>query len=100
MNKKNKDTAGVNDSAGTDFLVYIAKVVTEYQPNCPRDFFTNLQELIEASKNFDEQFGKVTSDSDNCATVGQMETLFLKLRKEHDDTIIKLFLDKLSKLKK
>jgi hypothetical protein len=100
MKKINKDTAEVNNLAGTDFLAYIARLVTEYNPSCPRDFYDNLQEFIEASKNFDEQFRKVTSDSENCTSFGQMENLFLKLRKNHDDTVNKMFLAKLNKLNK
>jgi hypothetical protein len=88
-------TADVNDLAGTDLLAYIARLVTEYKLSCPRDFYINLQELLEASKNFDEQFRKLTSDSDNFTNVSQMETSFVDLRKKHDDTINKLFLDKL-----
>ncbi|MDR1606850.1 MAG: hypothetical protein LBT38_00345 [Deltaproteobacteria bacterium] len=100
MNNKNKDTAEVNDLARANFLAYLARLVTEYKPSNPRNFYDNLLEFIEASKNFDEQMRKVTSDPDNFASFGQMETLFLELRKKHDDTVNKLFLAKSRELNK
>jgi hypothetical protein len=87
------------DFPGTDFLTYASRLVTEYYPNHPNAFYDNILEFIEASKNFDKQFLYGTSDSNNPMTFGQLETLFVELRKNHDYADIKFFINELKIIK-